>query len=471
MERLALKSSSVLVVASNFPPVQSAGVYRTIRLAKYLPDYSWDISVLTLAVETLPKDTRRDPRSLEQITNEIAVYRAPARFPLETINRITGRGKHKRMSKPSVKTISKVENKSPERSNATSWTQQFKDRITLPWMTPDRLVGWVRPASKKGIAITRNNRFDLIYSSGPPWSNHLVANRISKSIGLPWVADFRDPWCGNAFRPSRNGDTWEGRKHRELELDVYRAASAVIFNTEPAQQNAVERIGDWLAEKSTVIPNGFDPAHFASLSNVSTATNKLEMIHAGSFYGKRNVDTLLQAIGKLKQSGVLTTNNFQLELVGNARNHEKQMVEELSISDLVTLTPAVAHGECLNRLNASDVLLLVQTDAPLCVPGKLYEYIAIGKPIFTLATEGATTELVKRERLGICCDPADIAQIATSLTRLLDQNRTRQFETASANARSRYNGREQMATFNDIFQRVILNSTQTRSPIKLRESV
>ena len=466
-----MKSSSVLVVASNFPPVQSAGVYRTIRLAKYLPEYSWDISVLTLAVETLPKDTRQDPRSLEQIADEIGVYRAPARFPLETINRITGRGKRKQKSKPPVKTISKVENQSPERSKATSWTQQFKDRITLPWMTPDRLVGWVQPASKKGIAITRNNRFDLIYSSGPPWSNHLVANRISKSSGLPWVADFRDPWCGNAFRPSRNGDTWQGRKHRELELDVYRAASAVIFNTEPAQQNAVERIGNWLAEKSSVIPNGFDPAHFASLSHVPTATNKLKMIHAGSFYGKRNVDMLLQALGKLKQSEGFAASNFQLELVGNARDHEKQIIEDLAISDLVTLTPAVAHGECLNRLNASDVLLLVQTDAPLCVPGKLYEYIAIGKPIFTLATEGATTELVKRERLGICCDPANVAQIETSLVQLLDQNRTGQLETVSAEVRSRYDGREQMAAFDSIFQQAILNSAPTRSSIKIRESV
>ena len=338
-------------------------------------------------------------------------------------------------------------------------------------MTPDRLVGWVQPASKKGIAITRNNKFDLIYSSGPPWSNHLVAKRISKSSGLPWVADFRDPWCGNAFRPSRNSDTWEGRKHRELELDVYRAASAVIFNTEPAQQNAVERIGSWLAEKSSVIPNGFDPLHFASLSHVPTATNKLKMIHAGSFYGKRNVDMLLQALGKLKQSEGFAASNFQLELVGNARDHEKQIIEDLAISDLVTLTPAVAHGECLNRLNASDVLLLVQTDAPLCVPGKLYEYIAIGKPIFTLATEGATTELVKRERLGICCDPANVAQIETSLVQLLDQNRTGQLETVSAEVRSRYDGREQMAAFDSIFQQAILNSAPTRSSIKIRESV
>ena len=173
----------------------------------------------------------------------------------------------------------------------------------------------------------------------------------------------------------------------------------------------------------------------------------------------------------MKQSRVLTTNNFQLELVGNARNHEKQLVEDLSISDLVMLPPAVAHGECLNRLNASDVLLLVQTDAPLCVPGKLYEYIAIGKPIFTLATEGATAELVKRERLGICCDPANITQIETSLVQLLDQNRTGQLETVSAEVRSRYDGREQMAAFDSIFQQAILNSAPTRSSIKIRESV
>ena len=147
------------------------------------------------------------------------------------------------------------------------------------------------------------------------------------------------------------------------------------------------------------------------------------------------------------------------------------MIEDLSIGDLVMLTPAVSHSECLDRLNASDVLLLVQTDAPLCVPGKLYEYIAIGKPIFTLAADGATAELVKRERLGICCDPANIAQIEISLVQLLDQNRTGQFETASASVRDRYDGCKQMTTFDSIFQRVIFNSTQTQSSIKLRESV
>ena len=180
---------------------------------------------------------------------------------------------------------------------------------------------------------------------------------------------------------------------------------------------------------------------------------------------------MLQAIGKLKQSGVLTSKNYQLELVGDVRDHEKQMIEDLSISDLVVLTPAVSHSECLERLKASDVLLLVQTDAPLCVPGKLYEYIAIGKPIFTLATDGATTELVNREHLGVCCDPTSITQIEASLTQILDRSRTRQFETASANVRSRYDGCKQMAGFDSIFRQSILDSAQARSTMKLRESV
>ena len=459
-------NKKLLIIASDFPPIRSAGVYRTLRIAKYLPPHGWDLHVLTLQTDRLPQGISTDSTLLDQVSEEIPISRAKVRLPIETFNRITGRS-----NSISKRNTTKGKGGGQTKSKKASLVQQFKDRLTVPWMTPDRLVGWVRPASKKGIAITRNNQLDLIYSSGPPWSNHLAANQVSKSSSLPWVADFRDPWCGNAFRPSRNGDSWEGRKHRELELDVYRSASAIIFNTERAQQHAVGRIGAWLAEKSFVIPNGFDPAHFANLSTKPTATTRLKMIHAGSFYGKRNVDTLLQAIGKLKQSGVLTSKNYQLELVGDVRDHEKQMIEDLSISDLVVLTPAVSHSECLERLKASDVLLLVQTDAPLCVPGKLYEYIAIGKPIFTLATDGATTELVNREHLGVCCDPTSITQIEASLTQILDRSRTRQFETASANVRSRYDGCKQMAGFDSIFRQSILDSAQARSTMKLRESV
>ena len=429
--------------------------------------------MLTLQTDQLPQGTSTDSSLLKQVSAAIPTSRAKVRLPIETINRITGRSKTTRKSglKNSTGASKKSKSTSKPKSTSASFVQQLKDRLTIPWMTPDRLVGWVRPASKKGIEITRENKFDLIYSSGPPWSNHLVASRIGKSSGLHWVADFRDPWCGNAFRPSRNGDTWEGRKHRELELDVYHSASAIIFNTELAQQDAVERIGPWLAKKSVVIPNGFDPAHFANLPRQSATSGKLKMIHAGSFYGKRNVDSLLKAIEKLKQSGTLTTKNFQLELVGNIRAHEQQMIESLSIKDFVVLTPTVAHSQCLERLSASDILLLVQTDAPLCVPGKLYEYIAIGRPIFTLATDGATTELVKREGLGICCDPANIAQIEASLAQIVGRSRTRQFEAASANVRSRYDGRQQMVAFDSVFQRLISDSAQSRSTMKHRESV
>ena len=181
-------NKKLLIIASNFPPIRSAGVYRTLRLAKYLPSHGWDLHVLTLQTDRLPQGISTDSTLLDQVSEEIPISRAKVRLPIETFNRITGRS-----NSISKRNTTKGKGGGQTKSKKASLVQQFKDRLTVPWMTPDRLVGWVRPASKKGIAITRNNQLDLIYSSGPPWSNHLAANQVSKSSSLPWVTDFRDP--------------------------------------------------------------------------------------------------------------------------------------------------------------------------------------------------------------------------------------------------------------------------------------
>ena len=243
--------SSCLIIASNFPPIQSAGVYRTLRMAKYLPALGWKLNILTLSTNTLQQGTSIDPALLDQIPTDIQIYRAPARFPIEKLNRILGRNRQSAKEKVALNGITgggTTTGKMPKKSSA-GFYQRLKDQLTLPWMTPDRMVGWVGPAAKLGTVAVRESETNVIYSSGPPWSNHLVAVRIVAATGLPWVADFRDPWGGNAFRPGRSGDTWAGRKHRELESRVYRNASVVIFNTDRSRSDAVDRIGESLANK------------------------------------------------------------------------------------------------------------------------------------------------------------------------------------------------------------------------------
>jgi len=466
---------SLLIIASNFPPIQSAGVYRTLRLVKYLPEFGWGLDVLTLSSSTLPQNTVTDSALLEQVPDGTNIYRAPARFPIEKFNQITGRSKSSGKAKSnSIKTTStstvglKTKNLSP------GLFQKLKDRITLPWMTPDRLVGWVAPAAKLGLSVMKNQSADVIYSSGPPWSNHLVAGRIVAASEIPWVADFRDPWVGNAFRPGRNDDSWAGRKHRQLESSVYENANMVIFNTQRALDDAVSRIGSELGRKSVVIPNGFDPADFAGPrtdqetrggctvdADPNAGATPFHMIHTGAFYGKRNIDSLLTAIGELKQEGKLTADDLKLELIGRVRAHEESLVARHSINDIVTLTNPVPHHECLQRLSRADMLLLVQTEAPLCIPGKLYEYIAIGKPVLTLAAEGATADIVASEKLGPCIDPEDRSQLKTGLLDLIQQHRCGEIKSADSASRERYDGSKQMALFNNALCRAMASNAET----------
>ena len=322
--------------------------------------------------------------------------------------------------------------------------------------------------------MARNAGIEILYSSGPPWSNHLVAERIATATGLPWVADFRDPWVGNTFRPGRNEDTWAGRKHRRLELSVFQKAHVVIFNTDRAQNDAVDRIGVFLAEKSVVIPNGFDPEHFEDLlacpvqpsESEAPRRTPLQMLHTGAFYGKRNVDSLLAVIGELKQSAKLSAGDLQLELIGSVRPHEQRLIDHHSISDIVTLIPSIPHKRCLQRLSKADVLLLVQTEAPLCVPGKLYEYIAIEKPILTLAADGATADLVTNENLGPCVDPADRSQLKSALLDLLGQHRNSEFRCISSAVCERYDGRKQMELFDNALCQAMPSSAESLQHVR-----
>lgn len=457
---------SLLIVASNFPPIQSAGVYRTLRMVKYLPGLGWKLQILTLSTDNLPSGIRTDNALLDQVDPNIPIYRAVASNPIETINTLTGRDKRrvKRKARVLLDAANRSNKQKPKQAtDNTGWIQRLKDRITLPWMTPDRLVGWIRHATKRGIEAIKENNTEVVYSSGPEWSNHLVAKRLVTKQSLPWVADFRDPWVGNAFRSRRNNNSWEGRKNQSLELEVFELADVVIFNTERARQDAILRAGKFLTGKSNVIPNGYDPADFAKvLSGAQPKLNRhdagpLRILHTGAFYGRRNIDSLLNVFGRMKKAGTLSKDDLHLDLIGRVRENEKDLIDRYSINDLCTITPPLPHGECLQQMMKAHVLLLVQTDAPLCIPGKLYEYIAVNKPVITLAGDGATADLVKKEGLGPCVAPGDLDQIESVLLQLIKQHRSKQLTPPDQTIHERFDGKRQMIQFNEALRQAITN--------------
>lgn len=458
-----------LIVASHFPPMRSAGVFRTIRIARYLPDHDWSVRVLTVDPAVYLAGSSCSEELLARIPACVEIHRTKARHPLEWMNSLKSRVRsYSASSSESDKTASATANETPTGNRSRSLRQKAKDAITVPLMTPDRWIGWLPFAVQCGKRLLAADPTDVIYSSGPPWTNHLVAERLCRKTATPWVADFRDPWLGNNFRPQRQGNGWVGRKHQRLERSVVETASVVILNTSLSHQSIVDRYPDLPSDKFITINNAFDPADFQGIPETQNATTParqrpLRLVHTGAFYGKRNIDALLQAIGNLMKQRRITASDLVVDLIGAARpgrEREESLAAEYGISDLINVMPPIPHEQCLASMRDADVLLLVQTDAPLCIPGKAFEYLAFQKPILTLAGKGATAELVLRERLGPCVDPADLGELESVIESLVRQFHGGTLASPEGASVDRYNGEKQIELFDQAFRRAIRSRRQ-----------
>ena len=453
------------MIASLFPPAYSAGVFRTLRFTRSLPTFDWSVSVLTVDPNYYEPGQATQDRLLAKVPPKTRIATARAIYPVASLGRLKCMVRPKRNHVANIQTVGSIPPNSQSHVKAAGRWSRLKDAVTLPLMTPDRLVGWVPFAVRAGTRIVRRQNIDVLYSTGPPFSNHVVGLKLKRKTGLPWVADFRDPWVSADFRPIRRSNTWVGRRHQKLETLVAREADRLLFTTPEIRDDMLQRHPDLAPQKCHVIYNGYDPEDYRHLQDrhdVPRHNRPLVMAHAGSFYGKRTVEPLLQAIGRLKSAGRLSAGDIRLELIGagvSGRTVEAQKAREYGIEELVEVTPPIDHQSCLERLAAADVLLLVQTEAPMCIPGKVFEYIALRKPVFTLCDRGATARFVREERLGWCVRPDDPEGLDTTLLELIRGFRAGEpLPVPSEDALARFDSREQTRELADLFS-TLLSST------------
>ena len=456
----------VLVVSSHFPPRQAAGVYRTLRFVRYLPNFNWKVHVLTIDAQSYEPGVQIDSRLLDMVPDDVTVHTTKAIYPMQWLDRARRMFRRREstnenlpMYAPSFRSRNgtegdEISTRTSKKASATQF-QRIKDALTIPLMTPDRTIGWIPFAGRRGKRVIRKHGVDVIYSSGPPWSNHLVAKRLKQSTDLPWVADFRDPWVGNDYRSQRRGNTWAGRRHRQLEQAVVQSADAVIMNTIRARDEMIGRHADVPPEKFSVITNGFDPLDWESENSTEAVGDeamvspnekrKMIIAHAGSFYGKRSVEEFMVSLRNVCRTGHIPKGEIEVQLLGaqrGGRSVERELVQRLDLEEIVRVLPPIPHDECLQKMRAADLLLLIQSDAPLCIPGKVFEYIATGRPMLTLAADGATADLIRNAKLGPCIDPSDHQALESELVHLFQCFKTGKKESNSQrDLRLQFDGR------------------------------
>jgi glycosyltransferase involved in cell wall biosynthesis len=439
---VATNSKKILVVAYIFPPLARAGVHRTVRFVRYLAPLGWDTTVLTANESYYPFNSPIDRELLKKIPDSVKIestkiFRGATQL-LALKSRVTGKNAK---STPDNFEENQKKNSSALKKNINNenepvilkqrapkprhWWQRSKDLLTDLMTIPDKDVNWLPYALTSALKLHRRERFGVIYSTAPPFTDHLVAYLVKKFTGLPWVADFRDPWARAPWKADLMEGTIRGRAAKMLETKFVHAADRVILNTDWAARDFTEFYGAAMAEKFVVIPNGFDPEDFSNVELASQKNDKLVITHTGSLYRKRDPEHFFDALGKLLANGQVKVNEIELRFVGGiAPELYSSFKYADALQNVLRVIPPVSHREALTFQAGSDVLLILQPGTSVSIPGKIFEYIAMRKKILALTPAGATADIVRHHNLGIVVDPEDNAGIQRALMQLVKEFRS-----------------------------------------------
>ncbi len=386
----------VLFLAYHFPPIGGAGVQRSVKFVRYLPEHGYEAVVVTGPGLEASRWTPADTSLASEVPAGTVVRRIEG-APPETAGRIRGR--------------------------ANRWLGRQDDFFR--W--------WEEGAE----AAVQGETADLVYASMSPFESGFVAARVAARLGVPWVADLRDPWALDEMQ------VYPSRFHRRRELHRMRkllaSASAVVMNTEEAAR--LVRAFPEVTAPVVAIPNGFDPSDFAGPAPQRT-DDAFRIVHAGYLHTELARGTLAQATRRLLGGAtpgvdVGTRSHVYLlravdELIAAdpslADRIEVHLAGVLSDADLaearssVVRTPGyLSHGETIGLLRSADLLFLPMQNLPegvraTIVPGKTYEYLAARRPMLAAVPDGDARDLLAEVPAALLTRPADVGGMADAIS-------------------------------------------------------
>jgi hypothetical protein len=373
-----MKSKKVLVITYYWPPAAGPGVQRFLKFCKYLPEFGWDTVVLTVDSGSY---SSKDDSLGSDIVSGVPVYKTKTFEPFTIYNKLRG-------SKGNTVPVSLMGIKEDKRL-----IQRLSLYVRANFFVPDARKGWKPYALKAVKQIIAEHEISAVVTTGPPQSTHLIGLAMKKEMGIPWLADFRDPWTTvyyNKFFP-RTAAT--EKKDKGMEDEVLSSADAVVAVSPTLGAEFKDR-----AKRLEVIYNGFDHEDIPEADKEMSESFTMEYI--GNLKPNQNPDSLWVALGELINEQEDFRASFKLNLTGNI---DKYLADDLSgkygLDPILHIIPYVAHKEAVHRMVNTNLLLFIVPEADnnqLIITGKLFEYIASKTPIISIGpVDGDAAKLLK----------------------------------------------------------------------------
>lgn len=399
----------VLIITYVFPPSGGAGVQRTAKFIGYLPNYDWLPTVLTVVPSVYGVI---DTSNIAGIPESVEIIRT---FYIDPV------AKYSRQAEINTADGLKY-NDTHSASIMGLFNKIIRALAVKMWITleqymliPDQAVLWCPSAIRAGIKAHKHSKFDLIYATGEPYSAYITARTISRITGVPYVIDMRDPWTIATYRSERR-PKWRKTIEKWLEKKMLAECRACIFANHSLDLY-IEKYPQW-TEKFHYLPNGFDASDFEEVE--PKKFDKYTIVHNGTFLpGYRTADTFLVGLRALLDKQPDLTGQLQVMFVGKI-GEERHLIADLHLDKVVHQTGYLPHRESLAYLKGADALLLVGGEHRWEETGKVYEYLAAGKPIIALVNpEGAAARLLQKYPKAILVNRECFEEAQTSLTFLV----------------------------------------------------
>lgn len=360
----------LLVITYYWPPGGGAGVQRWLKFAKYLREFGWEPVIYTPENGEMPVI---DESLIKDVPEGIEVIRTPIKEPYGLYKKLVGQKKNER-----INTGFLTERKKPR------LTEKLAVWIRGNWFIPDARKGWIQPSVTYLKKYLAKHPVDAIASTGPPHSMHMIALALKKELGLPWVADFRDPWTNIDFYKDLMLTKRSDAKHRSMEQEVLQTADCTLV-VGPTLGKELHELG---AKRVEVITNGYDAA---DMKPVQGLDEKFTIVHIGTMVRTRNPVSLWKALRQLidGQSELVEDlgRALEIKLVGKADVSVMASLEENGLMPYVNKKDYVNHDKVVEFQQRAQVLLLVLNNTPNAkgiLTGKLFEYLAARRPILCI---------------------------------------------------------------------------------------
>lgn len=402
----------VLMIAYVFPPFFSVGgSIRVVKFIKYLPGLGWLPRVLTID-DRQEYDTQRKQGSetlFVDVPDEVMIYRTSAGEPsVEFLER----GRQAREKSEIAALL----------INSLRGMRNFARNYLL---MPDEYLAWLPIAVRSGRNIIQRENIDVIFATVPPHSVTLTAALLRRLMRKPLILDYRDDWIDTPW--FKNKPWFKRFIERRLEWWVVRSASRVILVTEYSRNEFIKRYPRQPKDKFVFIPNGVDLVDFKGAQDIPTGHapgEEFTIVHAGllSVSGgwHRNPRPLFTALQQLQVQHPELKDRLKMVFTGQLPETYQDMVREMGLSDTVREVGHLPQDEFVRLLKGADLLLTINYDGfATLVPGKIYEYWAVGGPaILLLSVPGAASALLDQHGLGLTASQHDADAIAGAIAQV-----------------------------------------------------